>query len=118
MISPPLSVLRAFAALAQGRNVVAAGDALGVSHAAISQQLRVLEAHLNVSLLDRSGRALKLTTEGEQLASALRGGFALMGEGVAAATGARDFAYLCHADICRLLADAASGKVSCSASRD
>lgn len=87
---PPLSALRAFAALAQGRNVVAAGDALGVSHAAISQQLRVLEAHLNVSLLDRSGRALKLTTEGEQLASALRGGFALMGEGVAAATGARD----------------------------
>ena len=87
---PPLSALRAFAAFAQSGNVVAAGDALGVSHAAISQQLRVLEAHLNVSLLDRSGRALRLTAEGEQLASALRGGFALMGEGIAAVTGARD----------------------------
>jgi|TARA_B110000879_G_scaffold200541_2_gene274631 LysR family glycine cleavage system transcriptional activator len=87
---PPLSALRAFAAFAQNGNVVAAGDALGVSHAAISQQLRVLEAHLNVSLLDRKGRALKLTSEGERLASALRGGFALMGEGVAAVTGALD----------------------------
>ena len=87
---PPLSALRAFAAFAQTGNVVAAGDVLGVSHAAISQQLRVLENHLNAALLDRSGRALRLTQEGEQLASALRGGFALMGEGVAAVTGARD----------------------------
>mgnify|MGYP001953476466 FL=1 len=45
---PPLSALRAFAAFAQTRNVVAAGEALGVSHAAISQQLRALEAHLDV----------------------------------------------------------------------
>jgi len=87
---PPLAALRAFAAFDQCGTVTAAGDALGVSHAAISQQLRVLEEHLGVSLLDRSGRALKLTDEGAQLASALRGGFALMGEGVAALTGARD----------------------------
>jgi LysR family glycine cleavage system transcriptional activator len=50
----------------------------------------VLEDHLNVSLFDRSGRALILTQEGEQLASALRGGFALMGDAVGALTGARD----------------------------
>ncbi|MEQ6201984.1 LysR substrate-binding domain-containing protein [Sulfitobacter sp. HNIBRBA2951] len=87
---PPLSALRAFAAFAQCGSVVAAGDALGVSHAAISQQLRVLEDHLGTALLDRSGRALVLTGEGAQLASALRGGFALMGEGVAALTRARD----------------------------
>jgi LysR family glycine cleavage system transcriptional activator len=87
---PPLSALRAFAVFAQTGNVVAAGDALGVSHAAISQQLRVLESHLNVSLFDRSGRALQLTQEGEQLAGALRGGFALMGDAVGALTGARD----------------------------
>jgi LysR family glycine cleavage system transcriptional activator len=87
---PPLPALRAFAAFAESGNVVAAGTALGVSHAAISQQLRVLESHLNVSLLDRSGRALRLTREGEQLSLALRGGFAMMGEGVAALTGARD----------------------------
>lgn len=87
---PPLPALRAFAAFAETGNVVAAGAALGVTHAAISQQLRVLEAHLNVGLLDRSGRALRLTEEGAQLAHALRGGFALMGEAVAGLTGARD----------------------------
>lgn len=87
---PPLSALRAFSAFAERGNVVDAGESLGVSHAAISQQLRVLENHLNVALLDRSGRALRLTDEGEQLARSLRGGFALIGEGVAAVTGARD----------------------------
>ncbi|MEP1767969.1 MAG: LysR substrate-binding domain-containing protein [Sulfitobacter sp.] len=87
---PPLSAMRAFAAFAQTGNVVAAGDALGVSHAAISQQLRVLESHLNLSLVDRTGRALQLTQEGEQLARALQGGFAMMAEAVAALTGARD----------------------------
>jgi LysR family glycine cleavage system transcriptional activator len=87
---PPLSALRAFAAFSKSGNVVAAGDALGVSHAAISQQLRVLETHLNVALLDRSGRALKLTAKGEQLAQTLGRAFEQMGEGVATITGARD----------------------------
>lgn len=87
---PPLSALRAFSAFAQCGNVVAAGDALGVSHAAISQQLRVLEGHLGVALLDRSGRALRLTAQGAQLAQAVQAGFARMGEGVAQVTGARD----------------------------
>ncbi|MGB5865578.1 MAG: LysR substrate-binding domain-containing protein [Sulfitobacter sp.] len=87
---PPLSALRAFAAFAEAGSVVSAGAALSVSHAAISQQLRVLEQTLNIALLDRSGRAMRLTEEGEQLARALRGGFALMGEGIAAVTGARD----------------------------
>ena len=54
---PPLSSLRAFGAFAETRNVVAAGDALGVSHAAISQQLRALESHLDVALLDRNDRS-------------------------------------------------------------
>lgn len=87
---PPLSALRAFSAFADSGNVVAAGVALGVSHAAISQQLRALEDHIGVALLDRSGRALRLTPQGAQLARALNSGFAQLGEGVAALTGARD----------------------------
>jgi LysR family glycine cleavage system transcriptional activator len=67
---PPLSALRAFSAFADCGSVVSAGAALGLSHAAISQQLRVLEAHLDVPLLDRAGRALRLTPQGEQLAQA------------------------------------------------
>ena len=87
---PPLSALRAFAAFAENGNVVAAGDALGVSHAAISQQLRGLETHLGVGLLDRSGRALQLTPAGEVLARALSSGFTQMIEAAQEITGSRD----------------------------
>lgn len=74
-IMPPMAALRAFAAYADSENLVQAGEALNVSHAAISQQLRALEAHLGVALLDRSGRALALTAEGAHLARALALGF-------------------------------------------
>lgn len=87
---PPLSALRAFAAFALSGNVVAAGQSLGVSHAAISQQLRALEGHLDVALLDRTGRALQLTPAGETLAAALHAGFATMIAASEEITGARD----------------------------
>ncbi|MFC6639508.1 LysR family transcriptional regulator [Sulfitobacter sp. JBTF-M27] len=86
-ILPPLSALRAFAAFAETRNVTAAGEALGVSHAAISQQLRALEQHLDVTLLDRSGRNLELTTDGGRLASVLQDVFGDMIEVVEEITG-------------------------------
>jgi len=87
---PPLAALRAFSAFAQAGNIVDAGDALGVSHAAISQQLRNLEAHLDVALLDRSGRALRLTEHGSELAQALQSGFSTMIETVQLITGTDD----------------------------
>lgn len=87
---PPLSALRAFSAFAENGNVVDAGDALGVSHAAISQQLRVLESHMDVALLDRTGRALRLTAQGALLAQALKGGFSQISDGVGALTGSRN----------------------------
>lgn len=86
---PPLSALRAFAAFAEEGSVVAAGDALGVSHAAISQQLRSLETHLDLVLLDRSGRALSLTPDGMQMAEAVRTGFGGMISMAQVLTGAR-----------------------------
>lgn len=75
MEMPPLAALRAFSAFAETGNVVQAGAALNVSHAAISQQLRALETHMGAALLDRSGRALALTADGEHLARALQLGF-------------------------------------------
>lgn len=72
---PPLAALRAFSAFAETGNLTQAGAALNVSHAAVSQQLRALEAHLGLRLLDRSGRALALTQDGRQLADALSLGF-------------------------------------------
>ncbi len=79
---PPLASLRAFAAFAETGSVVAAGQALNISHAAISQHLRGLESHLGASLLDRSGRALTLTDQGQRLADALVLGFGAIGHAV------------------------------------
>ncbi|MGR3760560.1 LysR family transcriptional regulator [Roseobacteraceae bacterium NS-SX3] len=95
---PPLPALRAFSAFAEQGSVVAAGAALNVSHAAISQQLRALERHMGTVLLDRSGRALRLTPEGEQLAAALRLGFGAIGaavQDISAAGGARPLHITC-----------------------
>ncbi|WP_170575790.1 LysR family transcriptional regulator [Ruegeria atlantica] len=83
MKMPPLSSLKAFHAFAQTRNVVKAGDLLNVSHAAISQQLRALEKHLGTALLDRRGKSLQLTAEGEKLARSLQLGFGAIGDAVA-----------------------------------
>lgn len=85
---PPLAALRAFHAFVEEGNVTAAGDALGVSHAAISQQLRGLEAHLGVTLFDRSGRAMRLTPDGEILAQGSSDGFGAIARAVALITGA------------------------------
>ena len=84
---PPLPGLRAFAAFVEAGNVVAAGRALSVSHAAVSQQLRSLEAHLGVALLDRSGRAMRLTPDGEVLAQGCTEGFGAIARAVALVTG-------------------------------
>ncbi len=85
---PPLAALRAFAAFCETGGVSEAGVALGVSHAAISQQLRTLEAHLGVALFDRSGRAMRLTDDGEILAQGCIDGFGSIARAVALVTGA------------------------------
>ena len=85
---PPLAALRAFAAFVETGSVVAAGHALSISHAAVSQQLRALETHLGVSLFDRSGRAMKLTHDGDILAQGCTDGFGSIARAVALVTGA------------------------------
>ena len=85
---PPLAALRAFSAFAQAGNVVQAGAALNVSHAAISQQLRGLERHMGLALLDRSGRAMALTDDGARLANAFELGFGAIAATVQELTGA------------------------------
>ena len=85
---PPLTALRAFAALSEAGTAAAAGAALNVSHAAISQQVKLLETHMGVALVDRSGRRLQLTREGRELADALAEGFGTIAEAIAALTGA------------------------------
>jgi len=72
---PPLSALRAFSAFAEAESLEQAGARIGVTHAAVSQQIRALEAHLGLSLVDRRGKRLMLTPAGQQLAAALTDGF-------------------------------------------
>lgn len=85
---PPLAQLRAFAALAETGGIARAGALLNVSHAAISQQVRALEAHLGLTLLQREGRGVQLTEEGARLGAALTDGFGTMAREVQALTGA------------------------------
>ena len=85
---PPLSALRAFAAYVDTGSVAAAGQVLNVSHAAISQQLRALEAQTGLALFDRSGRRLALTPDGQALAYTLNEAFGAISETLEALTGA------------------------------
>ena len=85
---PPLSALRAFSALAETGSAVAAGEKLNVSHAAISQQIKTLEAHTGLTLVSRSGRSLELTAEGRKLADALIAGFEAISRTINELTGA------------------------------
>jgi len=85
---PPLNSLRAFAAVAEAGSYSRAGAALNVSHAAVCQQVRGLEARLGVTLVVREGRGLKLTDEGVLLARQLAKGLAAIRDGVDALTGA------------------------------
>ncbi len=87
---PSLSALRAFAALVEEGSVQKAGNALNVSHAAISQQLRQLEERLGIALVDRSGRQLVLTENGERLGRALMDGFSEMARVIQDITGEGD----------------------------
>ena len=73
---PPLNAVRAFDAVARLGSVRAAADELAVTPAAVSQQLRVLEANLGIALTRRKGRGIALTDSGrvwhEEIARHLR----------------------------------------------
>src|SRR5262245_24084559 len=85
---PSLNSLRAFAVVAETGSYSRAAANLNVSHAAVSQQVRALEARLGLTLVVREGRGIKLTKEGAALAGHLQRGLAAIREGVDALTGA------------------------------
>lgn len=85
---PPLNALKAFSAVAETGSYSKAGAALNVTHAAVLQQVRILEKHLGVPLAVRSGRGVELTSEGAALAHDLAIGFARIRRGVEGATDA------------------------------
>ncbi|PVZ42537.1 LysR family transcriptional regulator [Pseudomonas sp. CC120222-01a] len=61
---PSLRAVKAFVAAAKYQSFTRAAEALCVSQAAISRQIRELEEYLNAPLFLRAGRAVELTTAG------------------------------------------------------
>lgn len=70
----PLNALRVFEAVASRLSFAEAAEALSVTPAAVSQQIRALEDYLQMPLLRRSGRKVELTPEGAQLLPGIRQG--------------------------------------------
>jgi LysR family glycine cleavage system transcriptional activator len=70
----PLNALRVFEAVATRLNFSDAAEALNVTPAAVSQQVKSLEDYLQTPLLRRNGRGVQLTLEGKQLLPGLRRG--------------------------------------------
>lgn len=82
---PSLTALRAFDATARHGGFAGAARALNVTHAAVAQQVRGLEAELGVALAVRDGRTVRLTEAGQRLAAALAEGFTAIAGGIEAA---------------------------------
>lgn len=74
----PLNALRAFEAAARCLSFQAAAAQLFVTPAAISHQVKHLEAYLGVKLFHRGHRSVELTTEGQALAASLGELFGLL----------------------------------------
>lgn len=80
---PPLNALRAFEAAARHLSFVAAADELAVTPAAVSHQVKALEAYLDLDLFQRLPRSLVLTEQGRLLGPLLTRGFDRLAEAVA-----------------------------------
>ncbi|WP_420861528.1 LysR family transcriptional regulator [Algirhabdus cladophorae] len=79
---PSLAALRAFEATARLESLSGAAGELNVTHAAVSQHLRTLEAEFGCTLMQRAGRGMQLTDNGRRLAAALADGFGTIADGV------------------------------------
>ncbi|NML12572.1 LysR family transcriptional regulator [Sphingobium sp. AR-3-1] len=83
---PPLSAIRVFEAAARRENFTAAALELGMTQAAVSYQVKLLEERLGLSLFQRIGRKVVLTDKGRDIAPVLTRAFDQMRQGFAALT--------------------------------
>jgi len=72
----PLNALRTFEAVASRLSFAKGADALNVSPAAVSSQIRALEQRLNLALFHRHGRQISLTKAGRKLLPGVQRGLA------------------------------------------
>lgn len=81
-----LAALRALTAIADFGGVTKAAHVLNLTQSAVSMQIKRLEDSVGVALLDRSGRGVQLSAEGEQLLTYARRILALNDEAVSRLT--------------------------------
>jgi len=82
---PPLSALRSFETVVRLGSITLAAGELHVTHSAISQQIKLLEQLLGLSLFVREGRGLSLTEDGRLYALQIRHALANIAEACAGA---------------------------------
>ncbi|MFC4256327.1 LysR family transcriptional regulator [Altererythrobacter xixiisoli] len=82
-----LNTLRAFEASARHLNFTRAADELCVTQAAVSQQVKTLEAHIGKALFRRTTRGLVLSDEGALLAPVVGDALARMGDALTVVSG-------------------------------
>lgn len=85
----PLSGFRSFESAARQQSFAKAAEELRVTPAAISHQVRALEAYLGVKLFVRTGRTVELTEAGRELLPDLSAGFERMEAGLRRVRAAR-----------------------------
>jgi LysR family glycine cleavage system transcriptional activator len=77
---PPLNALRAFEAAARHLSFAKAADELHVTPAAVSHQIKALEAHLGVTLFRRLNKSVLLTDAAQIILPGIRDGFDRMAQ--------------------------------------
>ncbi|MCW3838451.1 LysR substrate-binding domain-containing protein [Sphingomonas canadensis] len=80
---PPLAAVRVFEAAARLGSFTRAAEELGMTQAAVSYQMKLLEERLGVPLFARSGRGIVLTDIGRRIAPQITSAFDLMGDAFA-----------------------------------
>lgn len=80
---PPLNAMNAFARVAETGSFVEAANFLNVTPAAVSQHVRRLEQFFETKLLQKHGRGVLLTDDGQILSRAVLNGLAQIEQGVA-----------------------------------
>ena len=82
---PPLKAMQAFEAAGRHQSLKKAADELCVTTGAISQQIKLLEAHLEVELFKRLNKSVRLTEAGRACLPLIEQGFELLGDAAAKA---------------------------------
>ncbi|MEO5807948.1 LysR substrate-binding domain-containing protein [Devosia sp.] len=80
---PPLTAIRAFEAAARHLSFTKAGDELGMTQAAVSYQIKLLEERVGAPLFLRRPRQVALSEAGAKLAPPIRQAFEIMRESFA-----------------------------------